>query len=1319
MAGHLERYLGERPSALEGDYLALQRVALGEVMKLRAEAVRPAEAEIEHQYRESLALAKDRFEQRLREIEGHYDGRAREQEEAYQARLAGIAGEYQGALESLERATRTERDRITGDAEARDREARHECEYDILTAENIAEGTETTCQLERRKLKGVLGASGRELEELAEQAQSTMGWYRQALPRAADGAGEDVGDVSLEELRGRFIAEKERAEQQLDILGDLSVGRLFVGVTPHILTGLICTTAIGLALAVQYMAKWEWAPLYVTSIVVGVVTLGAVLLVGRMLWRKARAQVQGQYAVVQQILRRGQALLERHEKLGRADLDRRSQEAIETRETELRQAREQLHSRKSMSRQMRDESLEEVDGDYKEKREVLDRHRAEALGQAQAEHDGVEKQVQEERQEQLEGLRERYARRQERYRAVHDASRQRLEQRWEEAVGCVEKLVCETGELDGALLADWSDPLWQGWRPGVHFGSIIGFGQFRIATAELAEAVRGRACFGREQDGGTAFPTVLALPERCSLLLQSEREGRSEAIGCLRSVMLRLLTALPPARVRFTIVDPVGLGENFAGFMHAADYHEALMGRRIWTEAAHIQQQLADLTDHMETIIQKHLRNDFETIEQYNRQAGELAEPYRFLVLADFPSNFTEEAARRLSSIISSGKRCGVYTLIAYDARQGLPAGLELADLAAESIHLIYGQGHFVWQDEVLKHFPVALGDPPAEELLSQIVHTVGQAARDTTRVEVPFEAIAPAAGELWTQKSDRGITIPLGRTGATRLQYLKLGRGVAQHMLIAGKTGSGKSTLLHVIITNLALWYAPDEVEVYLIDFKRGVEFKTYVTHQLAHARAVAIESDREFGLSVLQRLDGEMGRRGALFRDVGVQDVAQYRQATGAKLPRIVLIVDEFQVFFSEDDKLSQDAALALEQLVRQGRAFGIHVILGSQTLGGTSGLARSTIGQMTVRIALQCSEADAQLIMDDENVAARMLTRPGEALYNDSGGQIVGNSPFQTAWLADAKRDQCLDQVAGLVREQELKLPRQIVFEGNVPADICDSGVMEQCLSQERGEKGVAPARAWLGQPVAIREPTGVSFPRLSGANLLIVGQRDEAALGLFSAALLSLGARHGPAGGRFVILDGSAPDSATEGVLERLATPLGLNCRYVSWREVGEVMGDLAKEVEQRREDDRRDTEPVYIFVYGLQRYRVLRHNEEDFSFGASDGPASADRQFADVLREGPLLGMHSLVWADTLATTQRTLDRQTLREFDNRVLFQMSSADSSQLTDSPIANRLGFHRAVFYSEESGLLEKFRPFALPEPACMAQLAEAFARRWGRGK
>ena len=86
-------------------------------------------------------------------------------------------------------------------------------------------------------------------------------------------------------------------------------------------------------------------------------------------------------------------------------------------------------------------------------------------------------------------------------------------------------------------------------------------------------------------------------------------------------------------------------------------------------------------------------------------------------------------------------------------------------------------------------------------------------------------------------------LRVPIGRTGATKLQYLAIGKGTRQHALVAGKTGSGKSTLFHVIITNLALWCSPEEVEFYLVDFKKGVEFKCYAAERLPHAKLVVVE--------------------------------------------------------------------------------------------------------------------------------------------------------------------------------------------------------------------------------------------------------------------------------------------------------------------------------------------------------------------------------------------------------------------------------------------------------------------------------------------
>jgi len=843
----------------------------------------------------------------------------------------------------------------------------------------------------------------------------------------------------------------------------------------------------------------------------------------------------------------------------------------------------------------------------------------------------------------------------------------------------------------------WDSRAWLDWTPPTSAADAVRFGGMtldlrdRLASTDLIEP-----------PSPLALPAVLPFPEAASVFVRATPTGRRQSIEFLQMLMLRMLTAAPAGKLRFTIVDPVGLGQNFASFMHLADFDEALVGHRIWTEPHHIEQRLADLTEHMENVIQKYLRNEFATIQDYNERAGEIAEPLRVLVVANFPTGFTDSAARRLASIAASGPRCGVLTLIAAESGVSLPAGLEETDLRPHASLFVADGKKLSWRDPEFRVLPLTVDPPPPAERCHQILAKVGAAALGVRRVEVPFETITPPSDRLWTGNSTEGLDVPLGRVGATRLQHLRLGQGTSQHVLVAGKTGSGKSTLLHALITNAALRYGPEQLEYYLIDFKQGVEFKSYVTHALPHARVVAIESEREFGLSVLERLDGEMHRRGELFRELVVQDLAGYRK-TGRSLPRVLLVIDEFQEFFVQDDRLAQQAALLLDRLVRQGRAFGIHVVLGSQTLGGAYTLARSTLGQMAVRIALACSEADASLILSEDNQAARLLSRPGEAIYNDANGLVEGNHPFQTAWLADDKRETYLARIRELALERRHQATtRPIVFEGMRPAELDRNETLAALLAAPQPKAAPPAPVALLGDPLAIRSATAIAFPRRSGAHLLWLGHNEEAVVGMQCAALLSLAAQIEPrteGAPQFVLLDGP---TSLEGPspLRKAAQKLPHAVRVGGPGDASTLLGEAYAEFERRRGSAGNEP-PLFVFLSGLARFRELRRQEDDFSFGRSAEGRRPDQQLTDLLREGPGLGIHLLVWCDTMSNFQRWCERSAMKEFDARVLLQMSAADSSLLVDSPAASQLGPSRALLSREDEGRIEKFRPFA-PPPA-----------------
>jgi S-DNA-T family DNA segregation ATPase FtsK/SpoIIIE len=1295
MNAHVQSYLrGPEPSS-DGDHTSLMRQAMGETLRLASTVVQPLESEIESDYRITKQQAQERFARDKSKLEAELQARSREIQQQHDTRIEAIHAGYDEQLSAIKiEAHRGHSQTSQKAAELKDK-AQKEHQEQLMVADYVAEGAVARVQQGRAETQTWVRNAEAHLDALAAVADRLLQVYRQSAPARGEKAESDAEPSGNPAEAYRL--QQALAEQRLEALGRLFTARLFVGGYPLLAAGGL----LGLSVVLSALLPLLHVP-YLTSFTVTapiVVGLAIVLIVlgGHALWQRAKHQVQRQYNAFQDALAAARLALDQQHQRMLQNLEQESQAAQEQKEAELRKARDGLETAATQILKQRDASLQKIEARQREAADQLRRERDKALQQVEQEYQQGKSALEQKRREDLAQMQARYEQETTACEDEYRTSRRLLQERWDKGLAAIRLMLQDTARLDRRAVSGWDHLLSDSWIPPATPLSAVRFGTFKLDLRSLADTVRARAGADLQPKEPIVVPALLEFPRRCSMLLQSPREGRQQAIETLRAVMMRLFTSLPPGRVRFTILDPVGLGESFAGFMHAGDYQEALVGGRIWTETLQIQQQLENLTAHMETVIQKYLRNEFETIEQYNEQAGELTEPYHFLVIADFPTNFNEEAARRLSSVIHSGPRCGVHTLIAYDTRQELPVGIDLADVSASSIHLMYERGHYVWQDPILQEFPLVLDRPPEEATLTRIMHIVGKAGAKAARVEVPFEAVAPAKGQYWSLDSREELCVPLGRTGATRLQYLRLGRGVAQHMLIAGKTGSGKSTLLHVMVTNLALWYSPEQVELYLIDFKQGVEFKTYVTHNLPHARAIAIESDREFGRSILQRLDAEMTYRGELFRNAGVQDIGAYRQSTGKTMPRTVLMVDEFQAFFGEDDKLAQDAAVLLEQLVRQGRAFGIHVVLGSQTLGGVFGLARSTIGQMAVRIALQCSEADSQLILDDDNVAARLLARPGEAIYNDVGGRVVGNSPFQTAWLSDSVRDSYLGRVTELMRGKPAPHEPAVVFEGNVLADIVDNRELAECLDRKVRAAEAASPRIWLGAPVTMKGPTAVTLRRQSGANVLMVGQREDVAMNLTGAALVSLAAQLPRRSAQFVILDGSSADSPQAGGLARVSSVLPHACRAVTWREVPDVIAELAKEAERRTQADEHDAPTIVLVIYGLQRYRMLRRSEDAFgpSLDEAAGP-HPEVQFAQLLREGPGVGVHVLAWADTLATLERTLDRQTQREFDHRVLFQMSATDSSNLIDSPVANQLGLYRALLYSEEQGGIEKFRPY-----------------------
>lgn len=234
---------------------------------------------------------------------------------------------------------------------------------------------------------------------------------------------------------------------------------------------------------------------------------------------------------------------------------------------------------------------------------------------------------------------------------------------------------------------------------------------------------------------------------------------------------------------------------------------------------------------------------------------------------------------------------------------------------------------------------------------------------------------------EFWTKSSQYEVSVPVGWDINHKEVCFEIGKA-QNHTLICDHSGSGKSNFLHVLIQNLAFYYDPDEVQLFLLDYKEGVEFNAYTDPILEHARLVSVASSVGYGTSFLSWLCKEMQKRADRFKQFKVKDLSDYRKHE--KMPRLIVVIDEFQVLFS-DNKSTKAVEGHLNTLLKKGRSYGVHLVLATQTMRGTD-INPSFKAQIANRIALPMDADDSTKILDDD--VACGLQKP-EGIFNNNGG------------------------------------------------------------------------------------------------------------------------------------------------------------------------------------------------------------------------------------------------------------------------------------------------------------------------------------------
>lgn len=379
----------------------------------------------------------------------------------------------------------------------------------------------------------------------------------------------------------------------------------------------------------------------------------------------------------------------------------------------------------------------------------------------------------------------------------------------------------------------------------------------------------------------------------------------------------------------------------------------------------------------------------------------------------------------------------------------------------------------------------------------------------------------------MWTENSIEGLTFCIGKHGINNME-ITIGDEFNQrhNIIITGAVGQGKSNLISVIIHSLCMRYSPKELQLYLLDFKEGVTFKAFSNigqeDYLPHARTLGLESDVSFGLAVLNSLFNEYQSRMKLLKEKNAKSLRDLRNSfPEIQIPRIVVVIDEFQMMFGDDNQRAQRIAEMLEKSVRLFRAAGIHFILASQTLVGSTALNHnkdSIFSQIPIRIALKNSESEARAVLSSDNAAAAYV-RPRESVVNLDYGELSQNRKTVIAF-ADEK-------ILRPIRWQMWKRAKDYtippyVFESERRITV-SSGL--QTIEQFRHTAKVP--MALIGDRISIDgERLALSMGNEPGRNIAILGTPDgdcNQAVGILQSAAVSLAVQHPQGDARFLFCD----------------------------------------------------------------------------------------------------------------------------------------------------------------------------------------------------
>ena len=660
-------------------------------------------------------------------------------------------------------------------------------------------------------------------------------------------------------------------------------------------------------------------------------------------------------------------------------------------------------------------------------------------------------------------------------------------------------------------------------------------------------------------------------------------------------------------------------------------------------------------------------------------------EGYTLVVLSMDMGLIDNETRAKLGTLMTKGPSYGLSfliistTIMSIQTRSGRDIELSTSSIAP-NITVVEAFGRSVTvgdSNEFLPYIPYS-----ADDVIQKCERYITE-SRTAQLPVVRFDEINDT-DRLWGESSIEGLTFSIGKFGINNMD-ITIGDEVDQrhNVVITGAVGQGKSNLISAIIHSLCQRYSPDELQLYLLDFKEGVSLKAFSnigqTEYLPHARALGLESDVSFGMAVLTYLYKEYQNRMKLLKEYNYKSIRELRtKRQDICMPRIVVVIDEFQMMFGDDLQGGQKIVDLLEKSVRLFRAAGIHFILASQTLGGNIVLAQkkdSIFSQVPVRIALKNSIAESMQTLGMNNPAAAFL-RPREAVVNLDYGEISQNRKTVIAF-ADEKDLTPLRHVWWEKMHDRYSAPYVFISDQRI-------GIGRHAKELKHMRESGRRVAAILGDMISIGgEHIDIPMSPENGRNIAVIGTPDgecNNAVGILQGAALSLASQYPAGKARFIFCDFAdymhekKPDYM---VFSEMMGALGHRLEKCLPSEFDGIIKELTAN----------PVPDTFVIGSGMDRWEY----EKD-----PYGSGSPLKEFAE---RGPFRGMHFIGWwVKASAFTSQVAGYGSTDAFNTKVFLRIDERAVQAMCNpfvrwAPQENRALISDYVEYDEEL----VFIPFA----------------------